>query len=127
VPESHGTATVDPVRLDRIADALLANGEKFSDPGTIELRMAAGDDGTTEVEVRDLGPGVAADQLERIFEPFVQAEGGNDRTTRGAGIGLSGRRLGACRRRGEQSGRQQGDGEAAGESSRGGGVHRESS
>jgi signal transduction histidine kinase len=89
VPESHGTATVDPVRLDRIADALLANGEKFSDPGTIELRMAAGDDGTTEVEVRDLGPGVAADQLERIFEPFVQAEGGNDRTTRGAGIGLA--------------------------------------
>lgn len=89
VPDSSGTATVDPVRLDRIADALLANGEKFSDPGMIGLRMAVTADGAAEVEVRDVGPGVATDQLERIFEPFVQAHGGNDRPVRGAGIGLA--------------------------------------
>lgn len=89
VPESSGIATVDPVRLDRIADALLANGAKFSDPGTLGLRMAATADGSAEVEVRDIGPGVATDQLERIFEPFVQAHGGNDRSVRGAGIGLA--------------------------------------
>lgn len=89
VPDSSGTAVVDPVRLQQIADALLANAAKFARPGTVAMRLVRPDQRPLELEVSDHGPGVAADQLERIFEPFVQVQGGNDRTEGGAGIGLS--------------------------------------
>lgn len=89
VPESSGSATLDAVRLGRIADALLANCAKFARPGTVGLRLGASDDATVTLEVHDHGPGVAPDQVERIFEPFVQVDGGNDRVAGGAGIGLA--------------------------------------
>ncbi|MFM9745753.1 ATP-binding protein, partial [Streptomyces brasiliscabiei] len=41
------------------------------------------------VEVIDTGRGVPADQLERIFEPFVQVETGLTRTNEGTGLGLA--------------------------------------
>lgn len=88
VPDSSGAAIVDPTRLEQIADALIDNTAKFALPGTVSLRLGVVDD-DLELEVRDCGPGVAAELLERMFEPFVQVHGGNDRLVGGAGVGLA--------------------------------------
>ncbi len=88
VPDSSGVAIVDPTRLEQIADALIDNTAKFALPGTVSLRLGVVDD-DMELEVRDCGPGVAAELLERMFEPFVQVHGGNDRLVGGAGVGLA--------------------------------------
>ena len=88
VPESDGHAVVDGVRLVQIGDALLDNAAKFSVPGTVHLGLARHDD-HVQLVVTDDGPGVDTASLERIFEPFVQLQGGNDRLVGGAGIGLA--------------------------------------
>jgi signal transduction histidine kinase len=88
VPQSGGRAVVDRVRLVQIGDALLDNAVKFARPGTIRLDVVRTDD-RVQLSVADDGPGVDPGALERIFEPFVQLEGGNDRTVGGAGIGLA--------------------------------------
>lgn len=68
---------------------LLSNAVKFSRPGgTVSLgARAAGD--TVEIEVSDQGIGIAAADLGRLGEPFVQAEGDYDRKYEGTGLGLS--------------------------------------
>jgi cell cycle sensor histidine kinase DivJ len=68
---------------------LLSNAVKFSRPGgTVSLvARAAGD--TVEIEVADQGIGIAASDLARLGEPFVQAEGDYDRKYEGTGLGLS--------------------------------------
>jgi signal transduction histidine kinase len=88
VPESAGTAEVDPDRLRQIGDALLSNAAKFGEPGTVGLRLVA-EDHAVHLSVSDDGPGVDAGAFDRIFEPFVQLHGGNDRTVGGSGIGLA--------------------------------------
>lgn len=88
VPDAVGVAVLDPTRLDQMVDALIDNTAKFALPGTVSLRLAAVD-GELELEVRDRGPGVPPDDLERMFEPFVQVHGSNDRLVGGAGVGLA--------------------------------------
>jgi signal transduction histidine kinase len=88
VPESEGSATIDPQRVRRIADALVQNAEKFATGGVVGLRLVRRDDEVL-LEVADQGPGVPDQDLERLFEPFVQLHGGNDRSVGGAGIGLA--------------------------------------
>ncbi len=88
VPDASGRATVDSDRLTQVADALLDNATKFARPGTVHLGLTAAG-GTVELRVEDEGPGVADHSLERMFEPFVQLDGANDRSVGGAGIGLA--------------------------------------
>ncbi|WP_281017323.1 PAS-domain containing protein [Minwuia sp. IMCC3077] len=68
---------------------LLSNAIKFTQPGgqiTIDIRLVP--DGL-ELTVADTGIGVASDQQERVFEPFVQGETGLSRRFEGTGLGLS--------------------------------------
>jgi signal transduction histidine kinase len=71
---------------------LLSNAVKFTDPGGRIALACATDPGTASVRLRvtDTGRGVPADQLERIFQPFVQVD--RHRTTgsqQGVGLGLA--------------------------------------
>ena len=88
VPESSGTARIDPVRLVQIGNALLDNATRFARPGTVRLGLHRVDD-EVRLVVADDGPGVDPELLDQIFVPFVQVSGGNDRTVSGAGIGLA--------------------------------------
>lgn len=88
VPESEGSATIDPQRVRRIAHALVQNTEKFAEGGVVGLRLVRRADEVL-IEVADQGPGVPEQDQERLFEPFVQLHGGNDRSVGGAGIGLA--------------------------------------
>jgi signal transduction histidine kinase len=88
VPESHGVAEIDRVRLVQIGDALLQNATKFSQPGTVQLCLVRRD-GAVHLVVTDDGPGVDPASLERMFEPFVQLGRSSDRPVAGAGVGLA--------------------------------------
>jgi signal transduction histidine kinase len=83
----------DPVAVARVVRILIDNALRFSPPGTsirIEARARAG---SVELSVADSGPGVAADERERIFERFAR---GDDASGAGFGLGLAiGRELAA--------------------------------
>ena len=91
----------DDVRVRQILLNLLSNALKFTeDGGSIDVVCATPEVAAQEsaltgsgpwlvVTVRDTGAGIPDDQLERIFEPFVQAEGGLARRAAGTGLGLT--------------------------------------
>ncbi|GAC1477988.1 MAG: hypothetical protein NVS1B4_21390 [Gemmatimonadaceae bacterium] len=79
----------DAEKLQQILINLLTNAVKFTDPGgRIDLKCAAvGRD--VHITVADTGRGIAADQLVRVFEPFVQVDARLTRTQDGVGLGLA--------------------------------------
>jgi signal transduction histidine kinase len=90
----------DVDRARQILANLLSNAIKFTAPGgRITVRCAranraGADDDTTHgpcirIEVEDTGIGISNDEIEHVFEPFVQVEGGSTRTRGGAGLGLT--------------------------------------
>ena len=79
----------DAEKLRQILVNLLSNAVKFTDGGG-RVELACADDGErVRVVVRDTGIGIAADQLGRIFEPFVQVRAQLTRTADGTGLGLA--------------------------------------
>lgn len=83
-------AVADPDRLQQVLLNLLTNAIKFTPAGGGIAVSAERDGDGVLVRVRDTGVGIAPDQLERIFEPFVQlGERRGDFATRGIGLGLS--------------------------------------
>ena len=75
----------DPVRVRQIIFNLLSNAIKFTPPGgTIEVRIVTQDDGSVLAAVRDQGPGIAPEDVDRIFYPYEQVSG----VARGRGTGL---------------------------------------
>ncbi|HEX5872496.1 MAG TPA: GAF domain-containing sensor histidine kinase, partial [Longimicrobium sp.] len=79
----------DAEKVRQILVNLLSNAVKFTDRGgRVELTCEpAGRN--VHVRVRDTGIGIPADQLERIFEPFVQVRADLTRTAEGTGLGLA--------------------------------------
>jgi two-component system OmpR family sensor kinase len=79
----------DDVRLRQVAANLLANACQHTPPGTpVEVRL--GDDGgAAVVDVVDHGPGLPADQADRVFERFYRADPSRARAGGGSGLGLS--------------------------------------
>ncbi|HEX7240020.1 MAG TPA: HAMP domain-containing sensor histidine kinase, partial [Longimicrobiaceae bacterium] len=83
------TARADAEKVRQILVNLLSNAVKFTDPGgRVDLACAASE-GRVHVVVRDTGIGIAADQLDRVFEPFVQVRADLTRTAEGTGLGLA--------------------------------------
>ncbi len=77
----------DSERLETIFANLLSNAIRFTpEGGTVRLRMTASET-SVQVEVSDEGPGIPADQAERIFDRFYQTSLGAE--GRGSGIGLA--------------------------------------
>jgi signal transduction histidine kinase len=77
---------IDPLALDRIIDNLLTNAAKYTERGSIVLELD-GRDGFLVIKVSDTGRGIAADALEKVFEP-----GGSSLESRRGdsyGVGLS--------------------------------------
>jgi signal transduction histidine kinase len=79
----------DPEKLTQVIVNLLTNALKFTPRGgRVSLSCVAGDQ-TVGVRVEDTGPGIAAEHLERIFEPFYQADRSLTRSQGGIGLGLA--------------------------------------
>ncbi|HEY8368572.1 MAG TPA: GAF domain-containing protein [Thermodesulfobacteriota bacterium] len=79
----------DPLRLIQVFTNLVANAVKFTPTGgevTVEAEAVGGE---VVIRVRDTGEGIAAEHLERIFEPFAQARNARRLGARGTGLGLA--------------------------------------
>lgn len=79
----------DPHRLTQIIHNLLGNAIKFTDEGDIFITLRNAACGPIEIEVRDTGIGMSAEQRDRIFEDFAQADGSITRRFGGTGLGMS--------------------------------------
>jgi two-component system OmpR family sensor kinase len=83
-------ATCDAERLRQVLDNLLANAINHSPAGeSITVTVVSVDDARARIEVADHGPGVPAEDAERVFEPFFRADLSRVRDTGGTGLGLS--------------------------------------
>lgn len=79
-------AMVRPVLLRRALRNLMGNALKYGGRADIAVRC----DGTfVAITIEDEGPGVAADQLTGLFEPFARAENSRNRASGGTGLGLT--------------------------------------
>jgi signal transduction histidine kinase len=78
----------DEQRLTQVLMNLAGNAIKFTDEGEVVIRAAAAN-GSYIVAVTDTGPGIAAPDMERIFDEFQQADSSVTKTKGGTGLGLS--------------------------------------
>jgi signal transduction histidine kinase len=76
----------NPQALKRCVGNLIDNAVKYGKSGTVLVEDAARE---LTIRVRDHGPGIPAEELERVFEPFRRLEGSRSRETGGTGLGLS--------------------------------------
>ncbi|MFT3953910.1 MAG: ATP-binding protein [Piscinibacter sp.] len=82
-------ARVDPMRFQQVVRNVLANAIKFSPfHGRIELSGETLASGELRISVRDQGPGIPPDEIERVFEAFVQSSQTKDGSG-GTGLGLA--------------------------------------
>jgi len=79
----------DRDRLRQIVDNLLSNVRAHTPPGTPAWVTVARANGSAVLEVADRGPGLADDELDRIFERFHRADASRSRSSGGVGLGLS--------------------------------------
>ena len=84
-----GTLEADPDRLTQVLRNLVRNAVAHTSPGDQVLVAAQAHDGRVEISVSDTGPGIPADQLERIFERFHRLDQGRSRDRGGSGLGLA--------------------------------------
>ncbi|HBR20800.1 MAG TPA: hypothetical protein DD726_11420 [Phycisphaerales bacterium] len=82
----------DPARLKQCIINLLSNAIKFTEKGYVKLNVLCqrqGDKDVIRFDIEDSGIGIASDKLERIFEPFAQADVSTTRIYGGTGLGLA--------------------------------------
>nr|WP_255604075.1 ATP-binding protein [Oscillochloris sp. ZM17-4] len=82
------TLFADPMRVRQILVNLLGNACKFTERGTISLRIQQSADSII-FEVADTGIGMTPEQLARLFQPFTQADDSTTRKYGGTGLGLA--------------------------------------
>lgn len=93
-PEARGHALLDPLRFKQILSNLVSNAIKFTEQGQINITLGLRDEGpcahpTLELEVRDSGIGIEGEDLQRLFNPFVQANPHSQGARAGTGLGLA--------------------------------------
>ena len=83
----------DPTRLRQVLINILSNAVKFTNSGTVKVFAEIIDKSekniTMHFEIKDSGIGLTKEQIDKIFEPFMQAETGTTRKYGGTGLGLS--------------------------------------
>ncbi len=78
----------DQLRLSQVLVNLIANAVKFTEQGRVSLLLRR-EDRELVFGVRDTGIGMTAEQLQRLFAPFEQADGSTTRRFGGSGLGLA--------------------------------------
>ncbi|MFV5699698.1 response regulator [Flavobacterium sp. ZT3R17] len=79
----------DSQRLNQILKNLISNAIKFTEKGSVTIRIDPNTETTLNISVTDTGIGISEDKQTAIFEAFQQAEGGTSRKYGGTGLGLS--------------------------------------
>ncbi len=89
VPEALPPVSVDLDRMIQVLTNLLSNAIKFSPPGGPVTVSAATAQGALELRVTDRGPGIAAGDVGRLFQKFIQLKAQAGREVSGTGLGLA--------------------------------------
>ncbi|MCE4557296.1 hybrid sensor histidine kinase/response regulator [Roseateles cellulosilyticus] len=87
--EATGWVVGDAQRVAQIVTNLVGNAVKFTKAGGVTVELSRNDAGLVVMRVQDTGIGIAPQQLERIFQPFAQADADIARDFGGTGLGLS--------------------------------------
>ena len=102
-PDLPAAVLGDPVRIRQVLVNLVGNAVKFTQSGSVTVRVGLarfdGDRVTIRMAVTDTGIGISAENQIRLFRPFTQAEASTTRRFGGTGLGLS-----ICRRLAELMG-----------------------
>lgn len=88
IAEDLPTISIDPNKIAQALGNLLSNAVKYTPAGGDVLVTAVSTPSTIQISVQDNGPGVSADEQERIFEPFYRSTQ-QRRFPQGLGLGLS--------------------------------------
>ena len=93
-PTAPQHVQMDEGKLRQVLMNLLGNAVKFTDEGKVSLRLTTQHPGTPSpaahmlhFEVEDTGPGIAPEEMDALFDPFVQTSTGQ-RSQEGTGLGL---------------------------------------
>jgi len=80
----------DPIRLSQALDHIIRTAVRFSPAGSrVLLRAGADKDGWAEIAVRDRGPGLSPEEIEKALTAFDEVHRGLERSFAGPGIGLA--------------------------------------
>jgi signal transduction histidine kinase len=110
VPPGVPSVCMDASQMERVLANLVQNGIKYSPPGSpIGISARITDGGELKLSVEDEGPGIPAEDRERIFEPCYRNQSARHSEVSGHGLGLAicrsivlahGGRIQVCNRRG---------------------------
>ncbi len=79
----------DPVRLRQVLLNLASNAVKFTERGAVRIEISRPDEAQLKISVADSGIGITAEQLDRLFRRFTQADSSTTRRYGGTGLGLA--------------------------------------
>ena len=91
-PQARTRVLGDPTRLRQVLTNILGNAVKFTQQGEVLLHVSEDPTAATPTlcfAVNDTGIGMTAEQRERLFTPFMQADGSTTRRFGGSGLGLT--------------------------------------
>ena len=90
VPPNLAPILSDAAKMRQILVNLIGNADKFTDRGSITIRVLADDDALTprRIDVIDTGVGIPPDRIDAVFRPFEQADTSTSRKYGGTGLGL---------------------------------------
>jgi signal transduction histidine kinase/purine-cytosine permease-like protein/FixJ family two-component response regulator len=88
IADAPAVVRADEKRLRQILINLLGNAVKFTSRGRVRFRLRYGHD-IARFEIEDTGPGMTADELDRVFEPFVRGSSAGGAASGGTGLGLT--------------------------------------
>ena len=83
------TVLADSERLQQILYNIITNAIKSTDFGSIKISHEAPVDGNVSIVVSDTGSGIPKENLDSLFDPFVQVDEADTREHGGAGLGLT--------------------------------------
>lgn len=91
VPDGVSAIEGDGHRLKQVLFNLVGNAMKFTDEGSVTLRVTATEDGTAprRLDVVDSGIGIPDARIREIFDPFQQVDASTTRKYGGTGLGLA--------------------------------------
>src|SRR6202045_337926 len=79
----------DPARLRQVLLNLAGNAVKFTERGTVHIEVSRLDGAQVKISVEDSGIGISAEQMDRLFRRFTQADSSTTRRYGGTGLGLA--------------------------------------